>query len=85
MGALATVICFKLISRVDWTTPKMFTFVLQVFMGVMVGASFQPDMLKVMGKVIIPVITSTLFLVGAGLVLSIIFSRSRSLITLWFY
>jgi len=79
MGALVAVICFKLIARVDWTTPKMFTFVLQVFLGVMVGASFQPDMLKVMGKVIIPVITSTLFLVGTGLALSIIFAKMEFL------
>ncbi len=48
----------------------MFIFVLQVLLGIMVGASFQPEMLKMMGKIILPVITSTLFLVGAGLILS---------------
>lgn len=52
-----------------------FTFVLQVFLGIMVGASFQPGMLKVMGRVFFPVITSTLFLVGTGLLLSMVFSR----------
>ena len=75
VGALLAVMCFKLVSRVDWTVPKGFTFVLQVFLGVMVGASFQPEMLKLMGRVLFPVITSTLFLVGTGLVLSIVFTR----------
>jgi len=75
IGSLLAVICFKLISRVDWNVPKTFTFVLQVFLGIMVGASFQPGMLKVMGRVVFPVITSTLLLVGTGLLLSMVFTR----------
>lgn len=75
IGALLAVICFKLISRVDWNVPRTFTFVLQVFLGIMVGASFQPGMLKVMGRVFFPVITSTLLLVGTGLLLSMVFTR----------
>lgn len=75
IGSLLAVICFKLISRVDWNVPRTFTFVLQVFLGIMVGASFQPGMLKVMGRVSFPVITSTLVLVGTGLLLSMVFTR----------
>lgn len=75
IGALVAVICFKLVAQVDWTVPRVFTFVLQVFLGIMVGASFQPEMLKVMGRVFLPVITSTLFLVGMGLLLSVVFTR----------
>jgi len=75
IGSLLAVICFKLISRVDWNVPKTFTFVLQVFLGIMVGASFQPGMLKVMGRLFFPVITSTLLLVGTGLLLSMVFIR----------
>jgi membrane AbrB-like protein len=75
IGSLLAMICFKLISRVDWNVPKTFTFVLQVFLGIMVGASFQPGMLKVMGRVFFPVITSTLLLVGTGLLLSMVFTR----------
>ncbi len=75
IGSLLAVICFKLISRVDWNVPRTFTFVLQVFLGIMVGASFQPGMLKVMGRVFFPVITSTLLLVGTGLLLSMVFTR----------
>ncbi len=75
IGSLLAVICFKLISRVDWNVPKTFTFVLQVFLGIMVGASFQPGMLKVMSRVFFPVITSTLLLVGTGLLLSMVFTR----------
>jgi membrane AbrB-like protein len=41
----------------------------------MVGASFQPGMFKVMSRVFFPVITSTLLLVGTGLLLSMVFTR----------
>ena len=75
IGSLLAVICFKLTAKVDWNVPRGFTFVLQVFMGIIVGASFQPEMLKVMGKVFFPVITSTLFLVGTGILLSMLFTR----------
>lgn len=75
IGSLLAVICFKLISRVDWYVPKTFTFVLQVFLGILVGASFQTDMLKVIGRVFFPVITSTLLLVGMGLLISMVFTR----------
>ncbi len=75
IGAMIAVICFKLLARVDWSAPKSITFILQVFLGIMVGATFQPEMLKVMGKVFFPVITSTLLLVGTGLLLSFVFER----------
>ena len=75
IGALVAVIVFKLLARVDWEVPKGFTFALQVFLGIMVGASFQPAMLRVMGRVFVPVIASTLFLVGTGLMLSLVFNR----------
>ena len=55
--------------------PKSFTFILQVFLGIMVGSTFHPDMAKTLIKIIIPVITSTVILVGAGIVLSIIFTK----------
>jgi len=73
--AMLSIIGFKLIARVDWEIPRQFTFVLQVLLGVMVGTSFHPDMLPVLKKVFIPVLTSTVTLVGAGILLSIIFSR----------
>lgn len=75
VGALIAVVLFKVVTRVHWDVPRSFTFILQVFLGIMVGATFQPEMLKVLGKVIIPVVTSTLFLVGMGMALAVIFAR----------
>jgi len=75
IGSLLAVICFKLISRVDWDVPEVFSFVLQVFLGIMVCASFQPEMVKMLRKISIPVVTSTIFLVETGIVLSIVFTR----------
>ncbi|MCG8643268.1 MAG: AbrB family transcriptional regulator [Desulfobacterales bacterium] len=75
IGAMMAIIGFKLVANVNWSVPGGFTLALQIFLGIMVGASFQPEMLQSLQKIIIPVLTSTLFLVGTGLVFSFILSR----------
>ena len=52
---LLTIIVFKLITKTHWEMPKGFNFVLQVALGIMVGASFQPAMLPVLKKLFFPV------------------------------
>jgi len=73
--AMLTIIIFKLITKTHWEMPKGFNFVLQVALGIMVGASFQPAMVPVLKKLFLPVVTSTLTLVGVGVLLSVIFAR----------
>jgi membrane AbrB-like protein len=75
IGAMLSVILVKLILNAHWEIPRQFGFGLQVFMGIMVGASFQPDMVKILSRVVIPVISSTLILVVTGILLSIIFTK----------
>ncbi len=75
IGAMLLVIFVKMLLKVHWEVPRSFTFILQVFLGIMVGSTFHPDMVKTLIKIIIPVITSTVVLVGAGIVLSIIFTK----------
>ncbi len=73
--AMLTIIAFKLITKTNWVMPKGFNFALQVAVGIMVGASFQPTMLPVLKKLFFPVLASTVTLVGVGILLSIIFTR----------
>ena len=73
--AMLTIIAFKLITKIHWEMPKGFNFVLQVALGIMVGASFQPTMLPVLKKIFFPVLASTVTLVGVGILLSILFTR----------
>jgi len=75
IGAMLAVILVKMFLQANWEIPKSFTFILQIFLGIMVGASFQPDMVKTLTKIIIPVITSTVILVGTGIILSILFTK----------
>ena len=75
IGAMLAIICFKLFVKVHWQIPKNFTFVIQVFIGIGVGASFQPELLQAMKKIAIPVMISCVVLVGAGVVLAIVFTR----------
>lgn len=73
--AMLTIIVFKLITKTHWEMPKGFNFILQIALGIMVGASFQPAMLPVLKKLFFPVLASTVTLVGVGILLSIIFTR----------
>ncbi len=73
--AMLTIIAFKLITKIHWEMPKGFNFVLQVALGIMVGASFHPSMLPFLKKLFFPVLASTVTLVGVGILLSIIFTR----------
>ena len=75
VGAMLAVIIFKMVTKLDWDVPRNFNLGLQILLGLMVGSTFHPDMLKIMGQIIFPVVTSTLFLVGTGLVLSLLFTK----------
>ncbi|UCH20310.1 MAG: AbrB family transcriptional regulator [Deltaproteobacteria bacterium] len=75
IGAMLTIICFKLLVKVPWEIPKSFPFVLQIFTGTVVGASFQPEVIQAMKKNAIPVMISYTVLVGAGVILAIVFTR----------
>jgi membrane AbrB-like protein len=75
IGAMLTIIFFKLFMKVHWEIPRSFTFALQVFLGIMVGASFQPELVQTMKKIALPVIISCVVLVGTGVILAVVFTR----------
>ena len=77
--AMLTIIAFKLITKLHWEMPKRFNLVLQIALGIMVGSSFQPAMLPVLKKLIFPILTSTVTLVGVGVLLAIVFTRMEIL------
>ncbi|MBC7359733.1 MAG: AbrB family transcriptional regulator [Desulfacinum sp.] len=76
IGAMLAVIAFKVATRVDWTLPRGFPFVLQVMLGITIGASFQMEMVRALTKVAVPVVVSTLVLVTVGMILAFIFAKS---------
>jgi len=75
IGAMLTIIFFKIFMKVHWEIPRSFTFALQVFLGIMVGASFQPELVQTMKKIALPVIISCVVLVGTGVILAAVFTR----------
>jgi membrane AbrB-like protein len=79
IAAMVSIIVFKLIIKTHWEMPKGFNFVLQIALGIMVGASFQPAMLPVLKQLFFPVVTSTVTLVGVGILLAVIFTRLQIL------
>jgi hypothetical protein len=75
IGAMVAVILFKIATQRSWQIPAGYNFLCQIFIGVMVGTVFYPGMFKGLGKLIIPVVGSTLVLVGTGLLLALIFKK----------
>ena len=75
IGAMLSVIAAKQVLKVHWDLPKEYGFILYVLVGIMVGASFKPEMLPTLLKIAIPVAISTLTLVGVGLLLAVMFAK----------
>ena len=75
IGAMVAIIVFKMTTKMHWEIPKGFSFTLQIFVGLMVGATFQPEMIQFMKKIALPVIISCVVLVGTGVIMAIIFTR----------
>lgn len=75
IAAMLTIIVFKIITRIHWEMPKGFGLTLQIILGVVVGASFQPSMLPVLKKVFFPVFSSSIALIGVGFLMAVVFTR----------
>ena len=75
VGAMLTIVLFKMFTKLHWEIPRNFTFILQVFLGIAVGASFQPALIQVMKKIALPVVISCVVLVATGALLAVIFTR----------
>jgi membrane AbrB-like protein len=75
IGAMVAVILFKIATQRSWQIPAGYNVLCQILIGVMVGTSFYPGMFKGLGKLIIPVVVSTVVLVGTGLLLAFLFKK----------
>lgn len=75
VGAMIAVIFYKAFGKTDYTVPRLYMFLVQVMVGIMVGAGYSHKTGEMIHQLIWPVLASTLVLVGAGLVMGIVFSR----------
>ena len=75
IGAMLAVILAKSLMRADWHVPFGFDFSIQVLLGVLIGATYTPEVAKVLPRLILPVIVSTLVLIITGLMLSFLLHR----------
>lgn len=71
-GAMVSVMVCKWFMQTQWEMPKEFNFITQVLVGVMVASTFHPDMIKTLKSIAIPVVISSIMLVGAGCLLAVI-------------
>ncbi len=75
IGAMLAVIIFKLLAEKSAVFPEGFKFLTQVLIGVMVGSTFRPEVIQDLKTIGWPVMISTLSLMAAGLVMSVVLAR----------
>ena len=57
VGAMLAVILTKMVLKSYWEMPKEFTFVIQILLGFMVGATYNPSIIKTLSKIALPVVS----------------------------
>jgi len=77
--SMLSVVIFQMATKSHWDLPESFNFALQVLIGVLLGATFNPAMIPLIRIIFIPVVTSTIVLVMTGLILATIFTRLQIL------
>ena len=75
-GAMFGVIAMKLILNVGWELPRPYRLLVQILLGIMLGASFHPEMIKTFHKMLLPIMVSALTLIITGLILTVIFTKT---------
>ena len=75
IGSMLAVIAVKMVTQARWDCPSSYRFIAQVLLGIMIGASFIPEMLGLIGKAAVPIVSSTIVLVATGALLSVLFTR----------
>ncbi|MCP3892812.1 MAG: hypothetical protein GY702_28640 [Desulfobulbaceae bacterium] len=75
IGAMCAVIVINLLLGRNFKIPITYTFITQVLIGVMVGASFSKELARTLLPLLLPVFLSTLVLVSAGTIVSLILVR----------
>ena len=69
------VIIAKMITQSSWSAHGSFQVGIQILLGVLIGTRYTPEIGKMITQLAMPIITSTVVLVGTGLVFSIILAR----------
>lgn len=72
IGAMVAVVLINLIFGRNFKITPNYTFVTQVLIGVMVGASFSKEIARTLLPLLLPVLLSTLVLVSAGTIASMV-------------
>ena len=75
LGAMFAVLIYKVLADKPWPIEKEFALIVQILIGVMVGASYTPEIGRMLLKVAFPIIVSTLILVVAGFMVSLALAK----------
>lgn len=75
LGTVLAVIIFKIALNVSWQTPKTYGFFCQVLLGVLIGLTFQPCLLRIMASLWAPMMISTAALIACGMATAYIFAK----------
>ena len=72
IGAMAAVIIVKIISGKEWMLPGWYPQLVQILLGIVIGASYTVETAHLLKRIAFPVIGSTLVLVITGFLISLV-------------
>ena len=75
LGAVLAVVLFKLFYNASWATPKMYGFICQVALGVLIALTYSPGMFKKLGSLALPMVLSTLVLILCGMGIALLLAK----------
>ena len=75
LGAMLAVIIYKVWADKPWPLPKEYSLVVQFLIGVMAGSSYTPETGRMLLQIAFPIIVSTLILVVAGFLTSLLLAK----------
>jgi membrane AbrB-like protein len=81
LGPMLAMVCLKLLAPEAGEAPPAFGEVGKILLGTYVGATFDRVLLAELGTLLLPVVVSTLLLIGAGLLLARLLARFTELDT----
>ncbi|MEW6261554.1 MAG: AbrB family transcriptional regulator [Thermodesulfobacteriota bacterium] len=75
VGAMMAVILLRAFVDKPWSVPRGYSHFVQILIGVMVGVGYSQEIAQAFGRLVLPIIASTLILMAVGLLTSLLLAK----------
>jgi hypothetical protein len=76
LGAMLAVLLFKVLAEQPLPIPQSYAFGVQILIGILVGAGYTPEIGRMLLRILLPVVASTVILVAGGLLVCLVLVKT---------